>query len=403
MEAVAIIAEFNPFHTGHAYLIRQVRRLSGTDAAIVVIMSGAFVQRGEPAFFDKWHRAAWAIEGGADAVIELPAVYALSSASGFALGGVTLAARLGCQSLACGVEAGTAEDFLSLARRADTLEIGPETAKKGSAGQARTDALMAAAPDEARFLEQPNALLAFEYARALLKQERPLSFLPLPRQGRHGDTGLGATFASASALRQAMTDHPGDGKPYISYIVERVRPSLQDQLTLGAFTDYRRYGDFVAGQNRLLTPDQLRRLPAFTEGLENRWYRAFAEAGDYDQALKLIKTRRYAYSRLCRMGAYTLLQPSRRLMDQSYEAGPQYARLLALNGRGAAFLKGARDRLAVITKIRQDLSKLTPLGREQLALDLRASDVQSFCFSKENQRKGHQDYYHSPIFIGIQK
>lgn len=90
-------------------------------------------------------------------------------------------------------------------------------------------------------------------------------------------------------------------------------------------------------------------------------------------------------------------------MDQSYEAGPQYAHLLALNDRGAAFLKGARDRLAVITKIRQDLSKLTPLGREQLALDLRASDVQSFCFSKENQRKGHQDYYHSPIFIGIQK
>ena len=403
MEAVAIIAEFNPFHTGHAYLIRQVRRLSGTDAAIVVIMSGAFVQRGEPAFFDKWHRAVWAIKGGADVVIELPAVYALSSAVGFATGGVTLASRLGCQGLACGVENGTAEDFLALARCAHSLPDREKEGPKETAGREQTEYLLAASPKKGRLLEQPNALLAFEYARALLKQERPLSFLPLPRQGRHGDTGLGATFASASALRQAMTDHPGDEKPYISYIVERVRPSLQDQLTLGAFTDYRRYGDFVAGQNRLLTPDQLRRLPAFTEGLENRWYRAFAEAGDYDQALKLIKTRRYAYSRLCRMGAYTLLQPSRRLMDQSYEAGPQYARLLALNGRGAAFLKGARDRLAVITKIRQDLSKLTPLGREQLALDLRASDVQSFCFSKENQRKGHQDYYHSPIFIGIQK
>ena len=399
MEAVTIIAEFNPFHTGHAYLIRQVRRLSGTDAAIVVIMSGAFVQRGEPAFFDKWHRAAWAIEGGADAVIELPAVYALSSASGFALGGVTLAARLGCQSLACGVEAGTAEDFLSLARRADTLEISPETAKKGSAGQARTDALMAAAPDEARLLEQPNALLAFEYA--LLKQERPLSFLPLPRQGRHGDTGLGATFASASALRQAMTDHPGDEKPYISYIVERVRPSLQDQLTLGAFTDYRRYGDFVAGQNRLLTPDQLRCLPAFTEGLENRWHRAFMENGSYAQALKAIKTRRYAYSRLCRMGAYTLLQPSQDLMDRSYEAGPQYARLLALNGRGAAFLKGVKGQLPVVTRVRSDAPGLSPLGQEQLKLDLKASDIQSFCFSKEGQRKGHQDYYHSPLFLPI--
>lgn len=401
MESLAIIAEFNPFHTGHARLIRQVRQAAGPEAAIVIIMSGAFVQRGEPAFFDKWHRAAWAIDGGADVVIELPAVYALSSAAGFAQGGVTLAARLGCQSLACGVEAGTAEDFLSLARRADTLEIGPETAKKGSAGQSRTDALMAAAPDEARLLEQPNALLAFEYARALLKQERPLSFLPLPRQGRHGDTGLGATFASASALRQAMRcSGTAACRPYLT---AASLAGAEDQLAQGAFTDYGRYGDFVASHNRLLTPDQLRRLPAFTEGLENRWYRAFAEAGDYDQALKLIKTRRYAYSRLCRMGAYTLLQPSRRLMDQSYEAGPQYARLLALNGRGAAFLKGARDKLAVITKIRQDLSKLTPLGREQLALDLRASDVQSFCFSKENQRKGHQDYYHSPIFIGIQK
>ena len=401
MKSIAIIAEFNPFHTGHAHLISQVRQAAGPDAAIVIIMSGAFVQRGEPAFFDKWHRAVWAIKGGADVVIELPAVYALSSAAGFATGGVTLAARLGCQSLACGVEAGTAEDFLSLARRADTLEIGPETAKKGSAGQARTDALMAAAPDEARLLEQPNALLAFEYARALLKQERPLSFLPLPRQGRHGDTGLGATFASASALRQAMTDHPGDEKPYISYIVERVRPSLQDQLTLGAFTDYHRYGDFVAGQNRLLTPDQLRRLPAFTEGLENRWYRAFAEAGDYDQALKLIKTRRYAYSRLCRMGAYTLLQPSQDLMDRSYEAGPQYARLLALNGRGAAFLKGVKGQLPVVTRVRSDAPGLSPLGQEQLKLDLKASDIQSFCFSKKGQRKGHQDYYHSPLFLPI--
>ena len=260
---------------------------------------------------------------------------------------------------------------------------------------------MAAAPDEARLLEQPNALLAFEYARALLKQERPLSFLPLPRQGRHGDTGLGATFASASALRQAMTDHPGDEKPYISYIVERVRPSLQDQLTLGAFTDYRRYGDFVAGQNRLLTPDQLRCLPAFTEGLENRWHRAFMENGSYAQALKAIKTRRYAYSRLCRMGAYTLLQPSQDLMDRSYEAGPQYARLLALNGRGAAFLKGVKGQLPVVTRVRSDAPGLSPLGQEQLKLDLKASDIQSFCFSKEGQRKGHQDYYHSPLFLPI--
>lgn len=402
MESLAIIAEFNPFHTGHAHLIRQVRQAGGPEAAIVIIMSGAFVQRGEPAFFDKWHRAAWAIDGGADVVIELPAVYALSSAAGFAQGGVTLAARLGCQTIACGVEAGTAADFLSLARRAEGLTACLKAAKKSSAGQQLTDALMTAAPDEARLLQQPNALLAFEYARAILKQERPLAFLPLPRQGRHGDTGLGAAFASASALRQAM-QCSGTAAACRPYLTAASLAGAEGQLAQGAFTDYGRYGDFVASQNRLLTPDQLRSLPAFTEGLENRWHRAFMESGSYDQALRTIKTRRYAYSRLCRMGAYTLLQPSRALMDRSYEAGPQYARLLALNSRGAAFLKGAKGQLPVVTKVRSSAPGLSPLGQEQLKLDLKASDIQSFCFSKEDQRKGHQDYYHSPFFLSIQK
>lgn len=185
------------------------------------------------------------------------------------------------------------------------------------------------------------------------------------------------------------------------YLPSASLTDVEDQLAQGAFTDDNRYGDFIASQNRLLTPDQLRCLPAFTEGLENRWHRAFMENGSYAQALKAIKTRRYAYSRLCRMGAYTLLQPSWDLMDRSYEAGPQYARLLALNGRGAAFLKGVKGQLPVVTRVRSDAPGLSPLGQEQLKLDLKASDIQSFCFSKEGQRKGHQDYYHSPLFLPI--
>ena len=400
MKSIAIIAEFNPFHTGHAHLISQVRQAAGPDAAIVIIMSGAFVQRGgEPAFFDKWHRAVWAIKGGADVVIELPAVYALSSAAGFATGGVTLASRLGCQGLACGVENGTAEDFLALARCAHSLPDREKEGPKETAGREQTEYLLAASPKKGRLLEQPNALLAFEYAKALLNQDRPLAFWPFPRQGHHGDTELGPAFASATALRQAMRDSGAAAcRPYLP---SASLTDVEDQLAQGAFTDDNRYGDFIASQNRLLTPDQLRCLPAFTEGLENRWHRAFMENGSYAQALKAIKTRRYAYSRLCRMGAYTLLQPSQDLMDRSYEAGPQYARLLALNGRGAAFLKGVKGQLPVVTRVRSDAPGLSPLGQEQLKLDLKASDIQSFCFSKEGQRKGHQDYYHSPLFLPI--
>ncbi len=240
--------------------------------------------------------------------------------------------------------------------------------------------------------------------RALLKQERPLSFLPLPRQGRHGDTGLGATFASASALRQAMTDHPGDGKPYISYIVRKSPPVPAGPADLGGLYGlpplrrFRRRPEPPAHAGPAAPPAGLYGRPGKPLVPRLRRSRRLRPGPEAHQDAALCLQPPVPHG-----PAYTLLQPSRRLMDQSYEAGPQYARLLALNGRGAAFLKGARDRLAVITKIRQDLSKLTPLGREQLALDLRASDVQSFCFSKENQRKGHQDYYHSPIFIGIQK
>ena len=338
MESLAIIAEFNPFHTGHARLIHQVRQAAGPEAAIVIIMSGAFVQRGEPAFFDKWHRAAWAIDGGADVVIELPAVYALSSAAGFAQGGVTLAARLGCQALACGVEGGTAADFLSLARRAEGLTACLKAAKKSSAGQQLTDALMAAAPDEARLLQQPNALLAFEYARAMLKQEQPLAFLPLPRQGRHGDTGLGAAFASASALRRELLQS-GSLRHLRRYLTPEAVEDIDALLSRGAYADYDRYGDFILLQNRLLTPDALCRLPAFNEG-----------------------------------------------------------RLLAPSRNAAPYIKEIKNRLPVITRITA-AGSLSPLGREQLALDLRCTDMQYYCFFSTQARLSRQDYYQPPQIV----
>lgn len=149
MEAIAVIAEFNPFHTGHAYLLSEIRRQNPPDTAVIVILSGAFVQRGEPALFDKWHRARWAVRSGADAVFELPAVYALSSAEGFASGGIRLAYRLGCASLVCGVEEGTAADFLRLGKTALSLSY-DESTKTATAGRNQTDDLAKALPEIGR-------------------------------------------------------------------------------------------------------------------------------------------------------------------------------------------------------------------------------------------------------------
>ncbi len=392
MKRIAVIAEFNPFHTGHAWLLSQVRQQAGPQSLIVVIMSGSFVQRGEPALFDKWHRAAWAVEGGADLVFELPAVYSLSSADGFALGGVWLASRLGCSHLACGVERGTADDFYALARAAQDIRPcrGRETA-----GRRQTIALAARIREQtALLLDQPNALLAASYAKAIVQQDLSLQFWPILRQSNHHDPSLAHFFASASALRQDIIQ-TGRCQHLHRYLTPQAREDMAALLSQGAYTDYDRYGDFILFQNRLLTPEMLRQLPAFNEGLENRWHRCMQDSVTYKEALAAIKTRRYAYSRLCRMGAYTLLSPSRSLMDQSYQLGPQYARLLALSQKASFYIKEIKKELPVITRITA-ADSLSPLGRKQLALDLRCTDMQYYCFHGTQARLSRQDYYQSP-------
>lgn len=392
MKRIAVIAEFNPFHTGHAWLLSQVRQQAGPQSLIVVIMSGSFVQRGEPALFDKWHRAAWAVEGGADLVFELPAVYSLSSADGFALGGVWLASRLGCSHLACGVERGTADDFYALARAAQDIRLcrGRETA-----GRQQTMAVAARIREQtASLLDQPNALLAASYAKAIVQQDLSLQFWPILRQGNHHDPSLAHSFASASALRQDIIQ-TGRCQHLHRYLTPQTREDMAALLSQGEYTDYDRYGDFILLRNRLLTPEKLRQLPAFNEGLENRWHRCMQESVTYKEALAAIKTRRYAYSRLCRMGAYTLLSPSRSLMDQSYQLGPQYARLLALSQKASFYIKEIKKELPVITRITAPGS-LSPLGRKQLVLDLRCTDMQYYCFHGTQARLSRQDYYQSP-------
>ena len=392
MKRIAVIAEFNPFHTGHAWLLSQVRQQAGPQSLIVVIMSGSFVQRGEPALFDKWHRAAWAVEGGADLVFELPAVYSLSSADGFALGGVWLASRLGCSHLACGVERGTADDFYALARAA--LDIRPCRGRE-TAGRRQTIALASRIREQtASLLDQPNALLAASYAKAIVQQDLSLQFWPILRQGSHHDPSLAHSFASASALRQDIIQ-TGRCQHLHRYLTPQAREDMAALLSQGAYTDYDRYGDFILFQNRLLTPEMLRQLPAFNEGLENRWHRCMQESVTYKEALAAIKTRRYAYSRLCRMGAYTLLSPGRSLMDQSYQLGPQYARLLALSQKVSPYIKEIKKELPVITRITA-ADSLSPLGRKQLALDLRCTDMQYYCFHGTQARLSRQDYYQSP-------
>lgn len=395
MNAIAIIAEYNPFHTGHHYLIQQVRS-QFPHTPIMIIMSGSFVQRGEPALFDKWHRAAWAVQCGADGVVELPALYALSHAEGFATGAIRLAAHLGCTHAACGVESGTDADFHALAKAACTLNVPTAPANGQSYGQCLSDMLREqVSPRLAAMLTQPNALLALEYAKAIRRYAPSMQLVPVLRQNRHDSDCTTDTYISASALRRHITD-TGTVSSLLSYIPAAIQQDMLQCIRQGQYTDYSRYGDYILYENRLLKPQFLHTLAAFSEGLENRWHRCLSHAASWSEALSTLKTRRYAYSRLCRMGAYTMLHITQADIDAAYTHGPAYARILALSPAGAAVIKKRKKDFPIITKVKQGQRKLSAYGQMLLQYDLQSTDMQALCFHQTTCRRGLADYYTSP-------
>lgn len=229
MKTVGIIAEYNPFHTGHAYQIQKAREASGADYCIVV-MSGDFVQRGEPAVFSKRLRAEAALRNGADLVLELPVRVSTASAEGFASGGTMLLNSLGCVDL---LSFGTEYDDLStLYAVADILIHEPDTYKKTlsaalTSGKnfpaAREQAVLASCPSAikepaALLLKEPNSILALEYIKALRRQESSMEVLPILRQGAsyHDHTlSKGESYSSATALRAAIAAGNEAWKNYV--------------------------------------------------------------------------------------------------------------------------------------------------------------------------------------------
>ncbi len=350
MSAVGVVAEYNPFHRGHAYHLSQVRRLAGPEAAVIVCMSGNWVQRGDCAVTDKWRRARWACEGGADLVVELPTVFALSSAETFARSAVTLLAAAGADRLSFGCEDPDLPALQSLADALDAPAFGAALRPFLAAGlpfpAARQRALaVLLGPETAALVESPNNNLAIEYLRAL----RPLGLgaLPVQRQGGHHGP-LEPPFPSASALRTALLA----GEP------DRAQPYLPQRWT-GPVYDLGRLETAILCKLRQSTPEALSALPDGGDGLGQRLWRAGQEAGSLAQLYQLAKTRRHTLSRLRRLTVWAGLGLGPR------PQGPEYLRVLAMTGRGAAHLSAIQGAcpLPILTKSAHHKDLLAEEGR----------------------------------------
>lgn len=332
MRTTGIICEYNPLHLGHEKQLSFVREQVGADGAIVCLMSGNFVQRGYPAVFDKMCRAQAAVACGADLVLELPITYALSSAEGFAAGGVKILSML-CDSICYGTETAddgaicdVAEALLS-PRFPAALRV--ELDKGLSFPAARQQALAAMGCDGS-ILEMPNTILAVEYVKAILSQNAPLERLPILRGGCYHDTQIDAENPSATAIR-ACIEH---GNPWLPFIPEKAQPAVAN----AAVYTLKSGEKAMLSRLRTMTDSEFEALPFGGEGLWRRFMHACRKEATLEQILTATKSKRYTRSRLDRMAMCAFLGIRADMLTQQ----PPYVRVLALTDNGRRVLKNAR-------------------------------------------------------------
>lgn len=383
---IGITAEWNPFHAGHAAMIDTIKK-AHPKASLIAIMSGAFVQRGEPALFDKWTRARWAVRAGVDAVFEFPALYALQSADHFSRYAVSLLHAMGAHMIAFGAESLTKDELLTAARWAiseDYEHLLHEKIAAGlSYGEAAHEAMAAASPYLAGELTKPNNLLGFRYTETILRNHYDMDILVIPRDMEHP---VSATSARRELLSQKRT-------ALLSPAAEEEAAQLMEE---GRYTDPSRYEDCCHLLSRMMPREALQKTGLFKEGLEYKWAKE-SQRISYEEMLAATKSKRYLRSSLKRLGAELLLSPAALPSPFLAPPAPSYARLLALRREKSALLRNLP--LPIITSTAKALKTLPEEAAAMLEMDIRASDVQSFCQAGIEYRKGKMDFYTSPVMV----
>lgn len=377
MKIAGIIAEYHPFHNGHAWQLGEVRR-RGFDAVVCIMSTGA-VQRGECELLPYSVRVKAALCAGADLVLALPAPYACKSSEGFAFAAVSLLDALGCIDALCfGTETA---DETTLLRAAQALESPAFcTAMRGkldtgmTAPQARAEAASELLGHSTDFFKQPNHILGVDYCRALLRNHSKIKPVAIARVGAAHDSRLhgrheGVAYASASQLRRLWREN---GVEAIAPYVPRESFALYQQVQSGGLLrDDRAYSAALLSRLRSMQESDMADVRLSGEGLFHRLYRAVQKAASAEELLRLLKTKRYPTARLRRL----MLDAALGYTDALPALAP-YLHVLGASERGFEILKHATPRLPMGTSLamlsRQNESCLTVVRAHAAAVDFSA-------------------------------
>lgn len=406
MKISGIIVEYNPLHNGHLFHINKTKELTNSDL-IIAVMSGNFNQRGIPSIVDKWEKTSMALNNGVDIVLELPAIYSLSSAEFFSYGSVSLLNSLGIVDSICfGSEAGDI-DFLK--EVSDLLVEEPplfksllkEELDKGLPfPKARSSALIHCLnkknyykeEDLANHLNSSNNILGVEYLKSLKKLHSNIMPYTIKREGGdYNSTSLNNIFSSATAIRKSLKSNA-----LMEELVSHVPPSVYENMVelknrnYSFPFDYMMY-PYIKYKAMTSKKNFFELIPDASEGLHNKILATIKDAKDYEHCIEMIKSKRYTYTRISRiLCQYFLGFYEYNTLQMRKESCP-YARILGFTKHGAMALKSMKNNssIPIYSKLPKDLNPT-------LKLDLQCTSGYSIL---NPSISAMEDYLQSPIIL----
>jgi predicted nucleotidyltransferase len=412
MKTIGIVSEYNPFHNGHKYHIEAARQEFGADN-IVCIMSGSFVQRGEPAVFDKWSRAKMALQNGADLIIELPFVYSCQPAEIFSFGAINILNNLGIIDGICfGSELGSAaalseiaellidepEDFSQLVK----LHLKNGNTYPRSISLALRDHYQGIDEIDNNIWENPNNILGIEYIKAIKLLNSSIVPYTIKRvSNNYNDTEITKPIASATAVRHelkalGLSDKLQSSLPVDSFDI------INANISLGKGPIYfDNFSDMLLYRIRVMAPDQIKQYISINEGLEYRIKKAADKASCMEELIEAIKTKRYTRAFIQRLLCHIMIDLKWEESRAFKQLGtPSYCRVLGFNDNGKQLLRSINDnsQFPIINKVASFRSE-DPILSKIFEYDLRSTDIYNLAYPSNSHKKAGEDYMKSPIYV----
>lgn len=400
MKVTAIISEYNPLHNGHIYHINKTKEITGADN-LICVMSGNFVQRGLPSIVDKWKRTEIALHSGVDLVLELPAVYSISSAEFFSFGSISLLNSLGIvDNLSFGSENDNVDLIMKVAKVLidepyEFKKILKHYISKGfSYPKARNNALcsfLLNTPDLNELLNSSNSILAIEYCKSILQLKSNIKPYAIKRIGSlYNDENLTKNFSSATAIRKALElgtnidllkeNFSSFTFQYLSEIYKNGYPHISEELMF-PFLKYKLYTE----------KNSLNLLSDVSEGLDKKIFKELKNSDSLNNFILNIKSKRYTYTRINRILCHYFIGLEIYDIKSLRSAPCPYCRVLGFNTKGIDLLGEIKkkSKIPIIVKLSDDIS-------EAMEVDLQCTKAYSIL---NNNIRYNEDYFRSPIKI----